>query len=76
MSDPVQEGQVAQRILDDPVFQRAFAEADRRFVDEWRDAETVDVRERAHAKQAALEEVIKQLRTIVGSGEHEAARRE
>lgn len=67
--DEIKDAAVAQRIVDDPVFQRAAEQADDTFVSEWRDAPTIEEREQAHAKQAALQEVIRQLRSIIGDGE-------
>lgn len=71
MPDKIKEGNVAQRILNDDVFQKAVDMADEMFVDEWRRAETTEERERAHAKQAALVEVQDQLSAIMDRGEVE-----
>lgn len=68
MTDVVKEGRVARRILGDSTFQKAVKMADERFVEDWREAETVEDRERAHAKQAALDAVVGQLKTIADRG--------
>lgn len=73
--DEIQDGHTAQRILDDPVFQRAVQMADEDFVQQWRFAKTPEGRERAHALQAALAEVVRQLEIIVGGGAVAAARK-
>jgi predicted transcriptional regulator len=69
MSDtPIEDGHRAALILQDEVFQRAVSRADDRFVRLWRDAETTDERERAHALQRALKEVIRELEIIEDAG--------
>lgn len=67
--DEIRVGQHADRLLEDEVFRAAVSMADERFVAEWRRAETLQEREQAHARQAALAEVLASLRSIVGSGE-------
>ena len=69
--DTVQDGLAAARILEDPVFQRAVAMADERFVALWRQADTPEARERAHALQAALGQIVNELEVLVGRGEFE-----
>lgn len=76
MPDKIKEGNVARRILEDDVFQKAVDTADERFVEEWRTAEDVDGRERAHAKQEALQAVVEQLKVIVDRGEFEEHQQE
>lgn len=73
--DEVEIGRQAARILNDDVFKLAVSMADDRFVDMWRTAETPEGRERAHALQAALVEVMKQLEIIAANGEIAAQRR-
>lgn len=68
MSDTVREGRIARRMLEDDVFERAVDRADETFVEQWRSADTMEEREQAHAKQAALAEVIRQLRIIADDG--------
>lgn len=60
----IQKGRVAERILEDDVFQEALDMADERIIEEWRSAETTEERERAHAQQAALTVVVNQLRIL------------
>lgn len=60
----VREGRQARRILEDDVFQKAMRMADEDTVQQWRQAETVEEREQAHAQQAALGIVEKQLRAL------------
>ncbi len=74
MDDPILFGRHAQRILDDDVFRLAVDMADDAFVDQWRRADTPQERERAHALQAALQEVLTQLKIIAGNGEIAAAK--
>lgn len=74
MTDEIRDGRTAARILNDPVFQRAVQEADDEIVAEWRRADGAIERERAHADQAALRRVVRQLEVIVGRGEFAEAR--
>jgi hypothetical protein len=77
MSDtPIEDGHRAALILRDEIFLRAVEAADERFVRQWRYAHTAEERERAHALQAALAEVIKELEVIVGAGEVAKSRHE
>lgn len=68
MDDVVKAGKAAERLLDSDVFQQAVDQADERYVSEWRLAETTEERERTHAKQAALRDVIRELETIRDAG--------
>jgi len=74
--DEVEIGRQAARILNDDVFKLAVSMADDKFVDMWRHAPTPEERERAHALQSALVEVMKQLEIIAANGEIEAQRRQ
>lgn len=71
MADKVKEGRVAARILADDVFRKAVDMAEESIITEWRNANDVEVRERAHAKLGALEEVLHQLRVLKERGEVE-----
>jgi len=64
------EAEEALRLLNGPVFGRAYDEARRLFIDEWIGAETVQHRELCWSKVAGLDEVQRQLRRIIGQGEH------
>lgn len=64
----VRQGQQAQRILKSPVFRRAVKEADEAFVAAWREATDPEDREAMWARQAALEQVLHQLRAIANDG--------
>jgi hypothetical protein len=72
--DVIEKGHQAQRILNDPVFQEAVQAADDQFVYNWRNAPTIEDRERAHAMQAALQAVVQELEVIVGRADMEKAR--
>lgn len=76
MTDPVRKGKNAERILDDDVFQEAVATLDANIIQEWREALTEDARERAHVKQAVLEQLVGELRSIMNDGVFEEDRRE
>lgn len=67
----------AQALKGDTVLQEAFATADARYVQEWREADTPEEREAAHAKMRALQHVQRELDIIVADGQHAeyAARR-
>lgn len=73
MEDAIREGYAAERILNDPVFQKAVEAADETFVAEWRRAETSQGRERAHAMQAALARVVEELEILMGRRDFEEA---
>jgi hypothetical protein len=47
-----------------------WAEAEARFIREWKDADSTERREMAHAKVVGLAEVRRALRTILQNGEH------
>lgn len=67
--DEVKQGREAKRILDSPVFQRAIEMTEDQIIQEWRDAETVEERERYHALQEAPSIVKRQLRVLAGRAE-------
>lgn len=69
--DTVADGLTAQRILDDPVFRDAVATTDAQIVREWRQADTPEVRERAHIRQEVLDDLVRALRRIAARGETE-----
>jgi hypothetical protein len=50
-------GHRAAEIIRDEVFQEAMAEAERTFLHQWLNGETVQDREAAHAKMHALEDI-------------------
>lgn len=60
----------ASRLLHGPVFTDAYAATRELFITEWLEATTVQSRELCWAKVAGLAEVQRQLRRIVGDGEH------
>jgi len=60
--------QSASRILSDPAFMAAVEELDDGYVQEWRTADTVGEREAAFHKQNALDELLRQLNTIISRG--------
>ena len=62
--------QEADAILTGPIMQEVFATTEEAFMREWRRAETTQQREMCWAKVTGLEEVKRQLRRIVGKGEH------
>jgi len=66
----------ARRILDDEVFQEAIAEVDARIVQEWRVAESIQEQAKLHARQAALQYVLRELRRMVSAGEMDAMQQE
>lgn len=74
MMDAIEKGNQAQRILNDPVFQEAVQAADEQFIHDWRSAHTVEGRERAHARQAALQAVVQELEVIIGRADVERSR--
>ena len=60
----------ALRLLSEPVFVDAFEATKALFTKEWLEADSVQSRELCWAKVAGLDEVRRQLRRIVGVGEH------
>ncbi len=52
------------RIMRTDAMKVAFAKAESTFIGQWRNGQTVDIREQAHAKLSALEEVRRQLQII------------
>jgi hypothetical protein len=76
MDDVIAAGRHATRLLEDAVFLDAVKRADSAFVERWRAATTPEERERAHALQAALTEVLVQLYVIAGDGDMAARTRQ
>ena len=66
----VSRAEIAKRFLDDPVVQEAFVKAEAAFVSEWRNATDVDRRELAWAKVQGIDEVKRQLRIHISTGDH------
>lgn len=64
----VQRGNDARRLMDDEGFKQVLTDVDESFVQRWRQAETVEERERAHASIGALEEIRKHLRVLDDRG--------
>lgn len=60
----------AQHLLRGPIFAAAYDHARLLFIREWEDSETVQQRELCWAKVQGLSEVQRQLRRIIGQGEH------
>lgn len=58
-------GHRAEQIMYDPVFVEALAEAEQTFVHEWLGADSTAVREAAHAKVHALQEIRNRLAAFV-----------
>lgn len=67
--ETIRRGQVARRLLSDPIMSEAFERADQLFVEEWRNATTPADREVAWSKVTALEEVQRVLQQIASNGE-------
>lgn len=72
MNDTVQEGRTAERILNDPVFQKAVQMANARVIEEWRMSETKEERERYHALLDGPGLVEKQLEILAQRAEWES----
>ena len=72
MADPIAKGEIARQLLEDPVMQYAFRQAEATFFKEWRSAEDVSRREMSWAKVQALDEVRKTLRAVLSSGQYAA----
>ena len=66
----IAEAQEAERLLNGPVFTKAYAATREHFIREWQEAKDVASRELAHAKVAGLAEVQRQLRRTISAGEH------
>lgn len=64
------EAREAKALLEGAVMAEVWTSAEARFVKEWKDADTVERREMAHAKVVGLAEVRRALRTILANGEH------
>lgn len=69
--DTVRYGNVAQRILKDPVFVDALADLETEYIDRWKQSEDPDERERLHAQVSVLDDVVKQLKIFVDRAEQE-----
>lgn len=68
--DNQQRGREADRLLNGEVFSDVLEACHARFVKEWITAETAIHREMCHAKVIGLVEIQRQLRRIIGEGEH------
>lgn len=60
----------AKQLLQGEVMQEVWEVAEGRFIAEWKDADTVERREIAHAKVMGIAEVRRALRAILQNGEH------
>ena len=69
MTDLVRRAEAAQRILDDPTMQEVFDALDAEYVRIWRRAIDLGERERAHAGQAALAAIRKQVQIFADERE-------
>lgn len=61
-------GRRAARLLNDELVQEAIQDTEKRLFDEWRNASSVECRERAHSKLLGLEELQRSLRIIMDDG--------
>jgi len=66
----IAEAQEAERLLNGPVFTKAFTATQEEFLREWLAAEDIAGRELAYAKVLGLKEVQRQLRRTISAGEH------
>ena len=66
----IDEGINAERLLGDGTFQRALQRAVGHLKDDWVLADTVEERERLHARVGALDYVVVELMTATGDGKH------
>lgn len=67
-------GERASKIIGDEVFVDAVQQADALFTQEWKSATDTARREAAWAKSAALDEVVRVLRSIMDNGKVATAR--
>lgn len=67
-NNPIERGQHARRLLNDPMVQEIFTAADAIFTMEWKESEDPKAREAAWYKVWALTEVQRILRVIEGRG--------
>lgn len=70
----VRSGREAKLILDSPGFKGAVLRVEQSLIAMWRTGKTVELRETAFAQLTALQEVVKQLRMMLGEGEYVQAR--
>lgn len=61
-------GRQARRLMDEPAFERAVSEVEQDIVAEWKSADMVGGREKAHAKMQVLFDLVEQLAAIYGAG--------
>lgn len=66
--DDISDAQRASEVLNDPVFVAARIAAEQKYTQEWKRGKTPEERERAHCRAIALDEVVSQLKVIVGRG--------
>jgi hypothetical protein len=64
----VQRGIRAKEILEDDLFREMADTAFARITEEWKDAGSVEVRERLHSEQAALRRLINEFRGLEANG--------
>lgn len=65
--DKIALGNQARRLLDDPVLQLAFQDAEAEAVRQWKGGKTPEARERAYHMHVALEEVKARLHSYLGN---------
>lgn len=69
LAQAVSDGQRMKVLVEDPVFVRAQETLRKRLFDEWKAAPSPVVREECWLKQHALDELVRELRIVIGSGE-------
>jgi len=66
--DKINRGQSAAAILDSALFNEVIATLDKKYVQEWRNAQTPDLREDLHRRVILLFEIVKDIRDIAVNG--------
>lgn len=61
--------QEAKQVLEMPAFRRAVEYLETNYIQAWKEGQTPELRERAHARFKALEDVVVHLRTEFDRGE-------
>lgn len=69
MDDLFVDGREAERLLNDPTFQKALARLEKKYVDTWKLEKNAATREHLHACVKALEGIQGELRIMVESKE-------
>lgn len=73
MSDVIQMGQKAERLLADEAFQQALSALENRYIRQWQNADSAEEREVCHARISVLKDFTTEISKVKDDGIYEEA---